>query len=237
MSAYRMMSEQLEALLALSHPPIAITFCDSPSDVPGYGSNYPSPTEDGLTGAVAASCVFWTKAAERTFSTVPADHGNCSVGSLTHGLINLEEAATRADVQAICEAKWVDPAIFPHVPTVKTRPESIVYGPLAEAQVDPDIVFLRLVAKQVMQLHAAVPSLRFEGKPQCHIIPIAIELKQPAVSVGCMLSRVRTGMTNNEMTCAIPFEQLSETISALDAVLAADRLVSAYASEDGVRFR
>ena len=87
------------------------------------------PPEDGRTGAVAASCVFWTKAAERTFSTVPADHGNCSVGSLTHGLINLEEAATRADVQAICEAKWVDPEIFPHVPTVKTRPESIVYGP------------------------------------------------------------------------------------------------------------
>ena len=55
-----------------------------------------------------------------------------------------------------------------------------------------------------MLLHDAWRGLRFEGKPQCHIIPIAKESGEIAVSVGCMLSRVRTGMSNNEVTCAIP---------------------------------
>ena len=46
-----------------------------------------------------------------------------------------------------------------------------------------------------MLLHDAWPSLRFEGKPQCHSIPIAKESGELAVSVGCMLSRVRTAMS------------------------------------------
>ena len=238
MNDYKFMSEQLESLLGLEHPPIAIHFCSSvPTEVTEFGAQYPQPTDDGRTGAVSASCVFWTKASKRTFYTTAADHGNCSVGSLTHGFLSLEQAAGRADVQALCEAQWVAPEIFPHIPTVNNRPEAITYGPLADATSEPDIVFLRMVAKQVMQLHSAVPTLRFEGKPQCHIVPIALDQKVPAVSVGCMLSRVRTGMTRNEMTCSIPFDQLSDILSALSAVCTADRLVAAYASEDGARFR
>lgn len=238
MNIYQSTDDQLKTLLGLTYAPIAITFLDAVSEeMPGFDATYPAPTEDGRTGAVAASCVFWTKAHDRTFATVPSDHGNCSVGSLTHGLIPLEEAATRADIQAICEAKWVNPEIFPHIPTVAERPESIVYGPLADATSDPDIVLLRLVAKQAMQLHSAVPTLQFEGKPQCHIIPIAREQQIPAVSVGCMLSRVRTGMNNNEMTCAIPFGQLQHIVEALTEVCAADRLVAGYASQDAARFR
>lgn len=237
MSVYQELSERVQSLLGLSHPPIAITFCDSePSAVPGLDADYPEPTADGRTGAAPAGCVFWTKAGERTFKTMPADHGNCSVGSLTHGLIPLSEAATRADVQAICEAGWVDPDIFPHIPTVRKRSEAIVYGPLANAENEPDIVLLRLQAKQAMQLHSAVPSLQFEGKPQCHIIPIAVEQRQPAISVGCMLSRVRTGLGNSEMTCAIPIDQLSGIIAELEKVCRADQLVAAYASEDKQRF-
>ena len=54
----------------------------------------------------------------------------------------------------------------------------------------------------------AIPGLRIEGKPQCHIVAIAKEEGVPAASVGCALSRVRTGMPPTEMTCAIPARQL-----------------------------
>ena len=80
------------------------------------------------------------------------------------------------------------------------------------------------------------PSLRFEGKPQCHIIPIAKERGEIAVSFGCMLSRVRTGMSNNEVTCAIPESHATELIERLRAARAADRMVAAYAQKDSKRF-
>ena len=230
-------ARELVDLLGLARPPVAINFHDEvPDNINRIDSEHPSPTADGRTGAVPAGCVFWVLAEDRTFTTLPEDHGNCSVGSLTHGLISLEEAAQRADVQAVCEAKWVQPEIFPHIPTIKTRPEAIVYGPLSEAAATPDVVFLRLNGKQAMQLQSAVPSIRFEGKPQCHIIAIAKEDRQPAISVGCMLSRVRTGISNSEVTCALPGEMVPDVISALREVTEADRLVAGYASQDAARF-
>jgi len=42
--------------------------------------------------------VFWMKAADRTFGTVAEDHGNCSVGSVTHGFKTLDEVAGNSDV-------------------------------------------------------------------------------------------------------------------------------------------
>ena len=237
MSNNRRMADELVELLSLSQPPLAISFCDEvPSNVDRYESDYPSEADDGRTGAVPAGCVFWVKAAERTFATIPQDHGNCSVGSLTHGMISLEEAATRADVQAVCEAKWVSPEIFPHIPTVQSKPSAVVYGPYSDSPVDADVIFLRLNAKQAMQLQSAVPSMLFEGKPQCHIIAIAKEQRKPAISVGCMLSRVRTGLSNSEVTCALPADQIAGILESLRAATAADRMVAQYASEDASRF-
>ena len=88
-----------------------------------------------------------------------------------------------------------------------------------------------------MQLHSSVPSLRFEGKPQCHIVPLAKEHGEISVSLGCMLSRVRTGIPNNEVTCAIPFHKLSEVIDALKTSCESDHLVAAYAAADIKRFQ
>ena len=76
----------------------------------------------------------------------------------------------------------------------------------------------------------------FEGKPQCQIIPIAKEHGDVAVSVGCMLSRVRTGLSNNEMTCAVPTGLLPSLIDGLQKATAADRAVAAYAANDTGRF-
>ena len=85
------LSAELQELLSLEMAPIAITFLDAvPPGVPVYEGALPAPTPDGRTGKVAAGCVFWVKAADRTFATLPADHGNCSVGSMTHGFKTMQ---------------------------------------------------------------------------------------------------------------------------------------------------
>jgi len=231
-------AKTLTDLLGLSEPPLAISFHSaSPSDVPAFQSEKPAPTEDGRTGAVPAGCVFWVEARDKTFSTVAEDHGNCSVGSLTHGFKTLEEAAQGADVGALVESEWVSPDVFPLIPTVSEKPASVVYGPLEDANDTPDVVFLRLNGKQAMMLHDAWPDIQFEGKPQCHIIPMAKEGNAVALSLGCMLSRVRTGMSNNEMTCAIPGGRLDDILSNLQTAEAADKKVAAYAADDQKRFQ
>ncbi|MCG6871781.1 MAG: DUF169 domain-containing protein [Gammaproteobacteria bacterium] len=234
---YAKLSAALIEHLKLSTPPLAISFVDqAPADAPRIGGDMPEPTEDGRTGAVSAGCVFWMKAAHATFSTTAADHANCNVGSLTHGFRTLEEAATGADVAALVESGWVSPEMFPHIPVVAPGHRAVVYGPLAETTIDPDVVFLRISAKQAMVLSDALGGeLAFEGKPQCHIIPMA-KNGTPAISVGCMLSRVRTGMPNHEMTCALPAARLADIAMRLADTCAVDGTVAAYAAADKARF-
>jgi uncharacterized protein (DUF169 family) len=232
------LAAELRELLSLAAPPIGIAFCDA-GDTPGappIGAPHPAPTEDGRTGAVPAPCVFWGLATDRVFSTVEADHGNCSVGLYTHGFTSLAEAATKADVAALVGSGWVGEADFPHIPAVRDKPASIVYGPLGSLPVQPDIVLLRLNAKQAMVLDDALGGVRFEGKPQCHILAIAKDGQEVAISVGCMLSRVRTGMGNAEMTCAIPATKLEATVAALRRNAEIERQVAAYAAADAARF-
>ncbi len=176
------------------------------------------------------------KAAGRTFSTVAEDHANCSLGSVTHGFRTLDEVGEKADVGALIGAGWVNPEMFPDIPVVKERYRHVTYGPLRDADSTPDVVFLRINAKQAMTLSDAFPGLRMEGKPQCHIIAIAKEQQKPAISVGCMLSRIRTGMPNTGMTCALPVFRLAEAVQQIKTTAAIGGTVANYASEDTRRF-
>src|SRR5262245_59606432 len=210
-------------LLGLAVPPVGIAFVDRmPSDVERIRRTMPAPTPDGGTGAVAASCVFWMEGTHGVFATTAEDHGNCSVGALTHGFKTMAEIAHNADVAALCETGWVTPEAVAKIAVVREKSTSVVYGPLRDMSVEPSVILLRLNGKQQMRLHDAWPGLRFEGKPQCHIIPIAKESGEIAVSVGCMLSRLRTGMSNNAVTCAIPTSCVSALIERLRRARAAD---------------
>jgi len=234
---WRQLSDGLSAGLHLTALPLAISFsAEAPAGVAPFDDPMPPPLPDGRTGRVAAGCVFWMKATDRTFSTVAADHGNCSVGSLTHGFKTLDEVAGNSDVAVVLESGWVTMEDVPRIPVVAERPGAVTYGPLAETPVDPDVVFLRLNAKQLMVLSDAVPGLRIEGKPQCHIVAVAKEEGEIAASVGCALSRVRTGMPATEMTCAIPAARLRQVVEAIERNAVADAAVATYAAEDALRF-
>ena len=237
MPDWKQLSEALSSTLHLTTSPIGITFSDqAPAGIDAFDAPMAAPAEDGRTGRVPAGCAFWTHAAERTFTTVAEDHGNCSVGSFTHGLKTADEVASNGDVAALVGSGWAPDTLLSVLPSVSGRPSNVTYGPLADTSVDPDVVLIRLNAKQLMVLSDASPGLTVEGKPQCHIIPMARESQQVAASVGCMLSRVRTGMPSTEMTAVIPGPRLAEVVGALEETNRIDSLVAAYAASDAERF-
>lgn len=231
------LADRLVNVLHLEAAPVAITFADSPpADVARFDSPMSEPTEDGRQGRVPAGCVFWVRGAERAFATVPEDHGNCTVGSITHGLLAPEDAVGRSDVAELVGAGWVGPGVLGQLPAVAERPGSIVYAPLGTGPVEPDVILLRVNARQMMVLSDAIPSLSIEGKPQCHIVTLAKEQGMPAASVGCALSRQRTGMRPEEMTCALPAGQLDTIVEAVERASGVDGVVAKYAAADARRF-
>ncbi|MDQ6784434.1 MAG: DUF169 domain-containing protein [Actinomycetota bacterium] len=231
------LADRLVNVLHLSSAPVAITFAASPPPgVDTFDAPMSSATQDGRQGRVPAGCVFWTHGSQRAFATVPEDHGNCSVGSVTHGLMAPGDVVDHSDVATLVGAGWVGPEVLGQLPTVKTRAGSVVYAPLGDTPVAPDVILLRVNARQLMVLSDALPGLSIEGKPQCHIVAVAKERGVPAASVGCALSRQRTGMRPDEMTCALPGGQLDTIVAAIEATAAVDATVAGYAAEDARRF-
>ena len=235
---WQALNDRLVAALKPFAPPVAISFHAPGDPVPAsrVEPRYPAPNEHGRTGQVPAGCVFWIHGAENTFATAAADHANCSVGSYTHGFLTLEEAATKDDVGAVLEAGWVDQAAVMSLPHVAEKPDAVVYGPLAERRTAPDVVLLRINGLGLMTLKDAFPDMPIEGKPQCHIVAMARERNLVAASVGCALSRSRTGMRSEEMTCVIPGRRLAEVVETLEATVGLDRAMASYASADAKRF-
>ncbi|HVC25540.1 MAG TPA: DUF169 domain-containing protein [Acidimicrobiales bacterium] len=233
------LSDRLTAALHLKVAPVAISFSDRvPDGVARFGAPMSPPAADGRSGRVPAGCVFWVHGASSTFSTEPADHGNCSVGRMTHGLATLEDVAGNGDVAALLDSGWVSADAVEGIPTIRERPGAVTYGPLHETPpgVAPDVVLLRVNGRQLMVLSDALPALSIEGKPQCHIVAIAKERGVPAASVGCALSRARTAMTPDEMTCALPAAQLAVTVDAVERAAEVDSTVAKYAAADSRRF-
>jgi uncharacterized protein (DUF169 family) len=230
-------SNDLIGLLGLEHEPVAITFYeDLPDDgVPRFDQPMSEPTEDGRSGRAAAPCVFWMHATERTFDTVTEDHGNCSVGRFTHGFADAADILDKSDVAALLDVGWVTMEAFAGVAAMTRRPRGVRYGPLAETGSDPDVVLLRVTPRQMMEINDAV-TVDWSGKPQCQILPRAAEMGVIAASMGCALSRARTGMGDDELTVAVPGHRVGELVSALQPVTSADAAVVGYAEGDLARF-
>lgn len=156
--------------------PVAISFLDAPPasvdrfDAPILGARSPS-----AAGRVAAGCVFWAEGVGRSFSTVPEDHGNCTVGSITHGMLAPTGATGREDLAELVGSGWVHPGVLDELPRAAERPGSVVYGPLSACEdgAQPDVVLLRVDGRQMLVLSDALPEMSIQGKPQCGIVAMA----------------------------------------------------------------
>ena len=121
-------------------------------------------------------------------------------------------------------------------PHVSKNPAEVICGPLVEASHVPDVVLCRINGLALMTLKDTFPDLQVEGKPHCHIIAIAKEQSRVVASVGCALSRARTGMKSQEMTCALPGDQIDQIADMLEGAVALDKSMARCAADDARRF-
>lgn len=237
MSGWAALADRAKTALGLEHEPITLALSRAaPRGLAEYESSEPPATDSGRTGAVPAGCCFWADAEGASFATSAADHANCSVGSYTHGLVSLEQAAAGDDTEALLASGWVAEADLAAAPAVAGAPTHVTYGALAEAAFVPEVVLIRLAPQELMTLQGACPELVLARKPQCQIVPVAREHAQLVASLGCAVSRARTGLPAGEMTCALPAGQLASVVERLERVAEADRVVAGFASADQTRF-
>lgn len=176
-----------------------------------------------------ASCALWAQGFERPTNTTADDHDGCSVGSYIHGFRDFEQAAGAPDTQALLGTGWVSPEALVQAPAMRPGASGIDYTPLRGADQLPEVVLIEVSPTQLMTLGTAFPELTLTGKPQCQIVPLARQEREPVVSAGCAVSRARTGMDAALMVCAIPGEMLIDRIGAIEEAARTDRSAAALA--------
>ncbi|MBZ5591209.1 MAG: DUF169 domain-containing protein [Acidobacteriia bacterium] len=228
MLAYKQLEDRFAGPLTLGRRPVAVTFRDSPP-----------PGVPKFTGTVPSGCSFWRIAAEgRTFYTVPSDHFNCPVGGYTHNVPLPENRAAELEqtLGLMAGVGYIRMEDIPGVFRLPSTPAAVIYAPLADTPVDPDVVLfsgrpasLMLLEEAAMRAGVAA-QLPMLGRPTCMAIPAALA-QGVVASAGCIGNRTYTGLGDDEMYVAIPGRDLDRIAAEVETIVAANQKLAAYHRE------
>ena len=225
MPDYQALEKQFQQILDLTRRPVAVAFRDE------------APTQvDKFAGSEPAGCSFWRLAAEgRSFSTVPSDHYNCPVGSYTHHIALPEDRAQELPsiLGTMTSLGYLKMEEVPGIPVLPEAPTNIVFAPLGDTAVDPDVVLFatkpgKLMLLEEAALRAGVASkLPLLARPTCMAIPAALA-NGMVTSAGCIGNRIYTRIGDDELYAALPGRALGEVARELETIASANAALAEY---------
>ena len=226
MANWRELERKIGEAVTLPRRPVAVAFVDAAP-----------PGVERFAGSEPSSCSFWRLAAEgRVFYTLPENHYNCAVGAYTHNIPLSPDRAweTEQTLNLMFDAGYVKPEEVPQIPRLKKTPAGILYAPLGETPVAPDVVLLACRPAAAMLLNEAIgragvgsgaPAL---GRPTCMALPASLE-NGAVLSLGCIGNRVYTGLADDEMYIVLRGEDLAAVAGALEVIASANNTLKEYA--------
>jgi uncharacterized protein (DUF169 family) len=223
------MNSQLAAILAasldLQQPPVSISFTDAlPAGVKSHA------------GRVPAGCRFWEDGAATAFATIASDHNLCAIGVYTHNL--QPSPAQQTDLmdalKVFGDLDYVRPEDLVSIPVLASQPGYVVYAPLAESPLSPDVVLLFVNANQTLILSEATQQVENQnapamGRPACAIVPQVMNTGRAALSLGCCGARAYLDvLTDDVAVFAIPGTKLEAYVHRIEALAKANGILSTF---------
>ncbi len=225
MTDYRSIEQRLSEALGLQRRPVAVTFQETP---PAGVSKF--------AGTEPSGCSFWRLAAQgRTFYTVPSDHYNCPIGSYTHQIPLPPERAAELDqtLSFMVGIDYIRMEEVPGIPRLPQTPRVVIYAPLGDTPVDPDVVLFagrpgRVMLLQEAALRAGVASeVPSFGRPTCMALPAALAHGVVA-STGCIGNRVYTDLGEDELYVAVLGKDVARVADAVQTIATANAQLAEY---------
>lgn len=232
---YTDVAEKIGSHLGLTTPAVALAFVEQPPE--GIAT---------MKQEVPSSCSFW-RMAETALFYAPADqHFNCPVGAMTMGFDLPEEVQQNlmGFVQLMTGNGYIVPDEPPNIPTVKKQSGGIVYGPLKDFPMQPDVVLLWVTPRQAMLSNEAVGNARWTakapgavlGRPACAALPTALQSAQPQISMGCTGMRTFTDISDDRLLVVLPGSELPEFLRSLESTMQANQAMQDFYTQHKARF-
>lgn len=227
---HQAVADRIASSLGLDIAVVGLAFADSaPPGVHQFAEEVPS------------ACSFWRMAETDVFYASAAKHFNCPIGAMTMGFEMPEQTQQQLmdTVTMMCNAGYMSPEEPAKIPTMDRKSAGIVYGPLKNLPVEPDLILLWLTPRQAMLYSEATGSARWTtdkpttvwGRPTCAALPAAMKSGDSALSFGCTGMRVYTGVREDRMLATLPGGRAGELADALEAAQQANAQIRAYADE------
>jgi uncharacterized protein (DUF169 family) len=124
----------------------------------------------------------------------------------------------------------------PDIPQLPRTPGAVVYAPLGDTPVDPDVVLFigrpgRVMLLQEAAMRAGVGArVPFLGRPTCMALPAALAGGAVA-STGCIGNRVYTEVSDDELYVAVPGHALPRVADEVATIAHANAALSDYHRE------
>jgi uncharacterized protein (DUF169 family) len=123
---------------------------------------------------------------------------------------------------------------IPGIPVLASKPKHVVYGPLAQTPVAPDVVLLFVRADQTLILSEASQQLEgglppAMGRPACAIIPQARNTGRSALSLGCCGARAYLDVLSDDIALyAIPGATIGAFAERIAALANANAILTKF---------
>jgi len=224
MTDYAALEDTLMTTLRLDRRPVAVAFRDSPP--PGVRK---------FTGSQPSGCSFWRLAAAGdVFYTEPSDHYNCPVGSYTHHIALPAEREQELPqvLSLMSDIGYIRMEEVGGIPRLPQTPGVIVYAPLRDAPIDPDVVLVAGRPGHMMLLQEAATRAMTSvspmlGRPTCMAIPAALP-GGLASSLGCVGNRIYTGVSDDEFYVVVAASALSTIVEQMSTIVSANAALTDY---------
>lgn len=226
MSNNQTLAKDLMTALELSLPPIAISFCDvAPPGVASFDS------------VVPAGCLFWQEAATRTFVTSARDHELCAIGVHTHNL-SPRSPAYQGELREVLRAMnglgYVREEEVAAIPVIRREVKHVVYGPLGQFPLEPEVALLFAHARQGLILSEAVARVDKDsppamGRPACAIVPQVLNHGRAATSLGCCGARAYLDALSDSVALwAFPGSKLDQYCAEIVTLAGANKVLTTF---------
>lgn len=228
MADYSVLEAELSEILNLSRRPVMLAFRDTaPAGVPKFA------------GAEPSGCSFWRLAAKgMTFYTSPRDHANCVIGSYTYNYDlptgrdgDLEEALARLSSLGGIGIKDIAA-----IPRMKKSPPIVIYSPLGDTPVDPDLVVFvtRPMSAMLLQEAALRSGIGMElasfGAPSCMSLTTALG-QGMVTSAGCLGNRIYADLGDDELYVLVAGRFLGRIADAVQYIAESSRKLKQFHRE------
>ncbi len=202
MTGYASLAQTLTSLLGLDRPPVAVAPVETvPKGIPVF------------EGVAPSSCSFWRQGEKELFAARDADHMNCPIGAMVMGFELTAEAkeGLQRGLSMMCEVGYVKPEEAGEIPSLAKKGKSMLYGPLSNFPIVPEVVVIWLQPAQAMLLREATGDAEWKsdvsskifGRPACAALAVASQGEAVSLSFGCSGMRTFTGVEPAYMLAAL----------------------------------